>query len=311
VTLAILCSGQGHQDGAMFDLIADAAAAQPLFQAAARLLNGEDPRELVRRGDAELLTANRTAQILCTLQALALRAALGDAFPERRLIAGYSVGEIAAWALADFVSPTEALALAATRARAMDAASHDGDGLAFIRGLAPEAMRRFCKETGVEVAIVNPDEGYVIGGDAPALARAEEMAAAAGANRFKRLPVRTPSHTSRLAPAAAEFARALERADLARAAPPGVRLYSGLDGAPVFDVAEGLRKFAGQVSQTVHWQACLQACVEGGASAFLETGPGSALSAMAGALSGAPARSASDFRTLEGLRRWLAAALAS
>ncbi len=54
-----------------------------------------DPREMVRRDSDEALHANRTGQILCSLQALAAAAALRDALPARLIVAGYSVGEVA------------------------------------------------------------------------------------------------------------------------------------------------------------------------------------------------------------------------
>ena len=87
----------------------------------------------------------------------------------------------------------------------------------------------------------------------------------------------------------------------------GTRLLSGIDGAPVFDVSIGLNKLAAQISQTVQWAACLEACVEAGATAFLELGPGPALSEMAaGAYPGLDTRSLDDFKSLDGVRAWLA-----
>ena len=45
--VAILCSGQGSQHPAMFDLVADCPEAEPVFAAAAGVL-GQDPRRFVR-----------------------------------------------------------------------------------------------------------------------------------------------------------------------------------------------------------------------------------------------------------------------
>ena len=45
-------------------------------------------------------TAIASGQILCTLQALAAAAVLRDAMPGRIIVAGYSVGEVAAWGVA-------------------------------------------------------------------------------------------------------------------------------------------------------------------------------------------------------------------
>jgi [acyl-carrier-protein] S-malonyltransferase len=87
----------------------------------------------------------------------------------------------------------------------------------------------------------------------------------------------------------------------------GARLLSGVDGAPVIDAETGLDKLAAQISHTVQWADCLQGCVEGGATAFLELGPGSALSEMAsGVYRNVTARSLEEFGTVQGARAWLA-----
>ena len=46
--VAILCSGQGAQNAAMFDLLADAPEAAPVFAAAQTTLAGRDARDVVR-----------------------------------------------------------------------------------------------------------------------------------------------------------------------------------------------------------------------------------------------------------------------
>ena len=123
MTLAILCSGQGRQHPDMFALTGDAPEAADLFAHAATLLGGRDPREMVQTDTDAAVHQNRVGQILCTLQALAAAAALRDAWPGRLIIAGYSVGEVAAWGVAGLLSATDALDLVARRAEAMDAAS--------------------------------------------------------------------------------------------------------------------------------------------------------------------------------------------
>ena len=85
-----------------------------------------------------------------------------------------------------------------------------------------------------------------------------------------------------------------------------VRLFSGIDGSVVANIAAGMDKLAKQISHTVQWAACLEGCAEAGASAFLELGPGRALSEMAErTYRDIPARSLEDFRTLQGARAWL------
>ena len=183
MTLALLCSGQGPQHPAMFAVTGDAPAAAPLFDRAAALLDGRDPRALVRDADVETLHGNRVGQVLCTLQAVAALAALPELARGRRIVLGYSVGEVAAWAVAGLVAPDAALDLAVARAAAMDAASHPGDGLLFVRGLPRDAVDRLCGEHGGAVAIVNPGDAVVLGGSADALAALDGAARAAGAGR--------------------------------------------------------------------------------------------------------------------------------
>jgi [acyl-carrier-protein] S-malonyltransferase len=89
--------------------------------------------------------------------------------------------------------------------------------------------------------------------------------------------------------------------------PSGTRILSGVDGATISSIDTGLDKLAAQISQTVQWASCLQSCVEAGATAFLELGPGHALSGMvASSWPDIPTRSLEDFRSLQGARAWLA-----
>jgi len=301
VTLALLCSGQGHQGPETFALTAEAAG---LFAHAAALLDGRDPRELVRRAPAAELRRNRTAQLLCTLQALAAHASLAGAWPRRLVVAGYSVGELAAWSVAGLLAPATALDLVARRAEAMDAATVAGDGLVFVRGLGRGEVEALCRRHDAAIAIVEPGGAWVLGGSGPALERIESDARSAGAHAV-RIGGDVASHTPRLAAASTAFRRALAAAAVADEPAPGVRLLRGVDGATVVDVERGLDQLAAQVSHTVEWAACLDACVEAGAIAFLELGPGRALAGMAANAHGLPARSLDDFKTLDGVRAWL------
>jgi [acyl-carrier-protein] S-malonyltransferase len=306
MTLAILCSGQGMQHADMFALTGAAPEAAGLFAHAANLLGGQDPRDLVRSGPDEALHHNRAGQILCSLQPVAAAAALGDAIRDHPVVAGYSVGEVAAWGVAGLFNATETLDLVARRADAMDAATRAGDGLIFVRGLAPGHIDRLCARYDAAIAIVNPGDAFVIGGGREALqsigAEARSMHAAAVVD----LPVEVASHTKWLVAASAAFREDLRAATPAFPPARGARVLSGIDGSPVISLEAGLDKLAAQISQTVQWTSCLQGCIEAGATAFLELGPGHALSAMAADVAtGLPARSIDDFRTLQGVRGWL------
>jgi [acyl-carrier-protein] S-malonyltransferase len=118
--------------------------------------------------------------------------------------------------------------------------------------------------------------------------------------------VEVASHTPFLAEATAMFRERLSRLHVAPKPRPGIRLLSGIDGTPVLTTLQGIDKLAMQISQTVQWATCLEACVEAGAVAFLELGPGRALAKMAtSAYPAIPARSIDDFKSIDGARVWL------
>jgi [acyl-carrier-protein] S-malonyltransferase len=290
----------------MFALTSDAPEAANLFAHAATLLGGHDPRAIVQTDPGDAIHQNRVGQILCTLQALAATATLRNGWPPRLIIAGYSVGEVAAWSVAGFIDATIALDLVARRAEAMDAAGMSGDGLLFVRGLSRGAVEDLCRRHDAAIAIINPADAYVLGGPGEALDVMIDRAKEMGAARLIRLAVNVASHTQRLAAAAVEFRKVLGQTPMKDTPDAHVRLFSGIDGSPVVDITVGLDKLAKQISHTVQWAACLEGCVEAGASAFFELGPGRALNEMAtSAYPNIPARSMDDFRTLQGARAWL------
>lgn len=305
MTLAILCSGQGRQHAEMFALTGNARSATDIFTHASSLL-GSDVREFVRGASNEALHRNRAGQILCTTQALAAAAALEDAVADRVVVAGYSVGEVAAWGVAGAIAAGDTLDLVADRAEAMDATTAPGDGLLFVRGLSRSTIDHLCDRHGASIAIVNPGDAFVIGGSRIMLQAIATDAKALHAIGIVDLPVEVASHTKRLIGASAVFRQRLTRVSATFPPRGDTRILSGIDGASVLALDAGFDKLAAQISQTVLWASCLQSCIEAGATAFLELGPGHALSGMvAGAWSDMPSRALDDFRSLQGVRDWL------
>jgi [acyl-carrier-protein] S-malonyltransferase len=303
--LAILCSGQGGQHAGMFALTGACPAAQALFAQAATLL-GHDPRSWVSTVEAGALYANRTAQLLCVLQALCAAAALENALPRQRCVAGYSVGEMAAWSVGGLLAPRDALALTAARAEAMDAARRGVQGMLFIRGLSRAVIDGLLAEQDAAVAIVNPGDAFVVAGTQAALQSIAAAAHRQGAVRVIPVGVEVASHSPLMREASAVFRAQLAHVSVAAVPAPGTRLFSGIDGAVVLNGPAAVDSLASQLSQPVQWAACLDACVEAGTDAFLELGPGRALAEMvANAYPGVAARSVDEFKSLEGVRAWL------
>lgn len=304
--LALLCGGQGVLGAETFALTAERPEAASVFATATELL-GQDPRELVGGGDDEAISANRISQILTATATLATHACLRDALDERVAVTGYSVGEMAAWSIAGVWPAETALHLTDARARAMDAADGTGGRLGYVRGLPRAAVAQLAADYGCAIAIRNPGNLFVVGGweaDVAALCEAARTHAA----RAGLLAVRIASHTPMLAAAVAPIQAALDARTSAGPAPDRLLLAGG-GGRRILDAPATTAELAGQVAVTVDWAGALEALGENGVDRILDLGPGHALADMAReALPGARAYAADQFRSIEGLRDWLARA---
>jgi [acyl-carrier-protein] S-malonyltransferase len=303
---AVLCSGQGFQSAGMFDLLADAVEAAPVFEAAKLVLSGNDPRQLAREASIETLHSDKVGQILCCAQALAAWAVVGRKVPRPLIVAGYSVGELAAWGVAGLLDVADLLDLAVRRAAAMDAATTQPSGLAAIRGLTRDTLDAICRAHGAYVAIVNGRDRMVVGGTKEALEAVIHDAQLHGAERTTMLPVAVSAHTPLLADASDRFRHELTKAHLAAEMPSGVRLLSGIDGATLFDVQAGADKLARQIQQTVDWAACMESCRAADVTKVVELGPGNALARMMqDFMPDSDVHSLSEFHSLPGFELWV------
>lgn len=304
MSLAILCPGQGAQHTAMFDILAGNAAARAVIDAASTAA-GMDLAALARIGSD--IFANRIAQPLICAYEVAAWAALAPLLPAPALFAGYSVGELGAYGCAGSLSPFDTVRLAGERAALMDAASTEPAGLIAVRGLTRGAVDGLCATVRSEVAIVNGDEHFIVGGSVTALDRFSALAVAGGA-KTQQLSVSVAAHTSLLAAASTRFRSVLEDSPLG---PPAIPILAGTSGAPVRDRPAAIDALSRQISRTVVWSACLDAAVERGCRVFLELGPCNALTRMMGERFPAlAARSVADFRRLEGVAEWVGRMLA-
>ncbi|WP_174286894.1 ACP S-malonyltransferase [Sphingomonas bacterium] len=301
MTLALLCSGQGRQDRGMFDVFEGQPAAVPILAEVGALL-GRDVGTLLRDASEAELHANRTSQILCVARALVTAAGLAP--PKPYIVAGYSVGEMAAWGVAGVWTSEQTLRLTAARAETMDAASGANDGLGFVRGLTRDRVDVLVARFECAIAIVNPALLFVIGGEREQVARCCAAALDEGAVAARPIAVNIASHTPRLSGAVAPFRAALD-ASMPGRPHPGVTLISAAD-ASIVSGARGVPGLAAQLDTTIDWAATLEALVERGVRRVLELGPGTAIADMArGAYPVLDARSIDEFRALDGVTGWI------
>jgi [acyl-carrier-protein] S-malonyltransferase len=87
---------------------------------------------------------------------------------------------------------------------------------------------------------------------------------------------------------------------------PRMPVLAGISGELVTGADAAQRMLARQVAEPVRWDDCMDACAEAGVDKVLELGPGAALARMFHARHPQIAcRSVADFRTVDGLRRWV------
>jgi len=293
--LLILCPGQGDQHAHMFDLARGDARAAALLDGLALPSFYANPA---------LMFSNRAAQQLIVASELATWEAIRDDAPVPALVAGYSVGELAAYGVAGALGAADVVQLSDVRARAMDDCehAHPGQALAAISGLTLARAVEMMAGDLFYVAIETADDSCIAGGPAAGLPALEQKVLAAG-GRLTRLPVEVASHTPYLAAAVAPFAAALRDADFRPFAAP---VLSGVGVLRVDGKALAVEQLSRQLAETIAWRGCMDACAEAGITVALELGPGAALARMMQTRHPHIAcRSVADFRSLAGVRRWL------
>lgn len=282
--LAVLSPGQGAQAPGMLapwlelDAVRDSIAESS--EAA-----GLDLATLGTTADADTIRDTSVAQPLLVASALAAFAALDGVTPS--VVAGHSVGEFAAAAVAGVLSPTEAMRLVAMRGRAMAAAAEDAEPTsmaAVLRG-EPDQVVAHLEGLGLTPANMNGAGQIVAAGSADAIARlvAEPPAGA----RVVELQVAGAFHTEYMRPAVATLQEAAATAPVSN---PTATLLSNSDGAVVDSGADALARMVAQVAHPVRWDLCMETMLSLGVSGIIELAPGGVLTGLAKrAMPGVPA----------------------
>lgn len=304
MSLMLLCPGQGSQHPDMFAGLANEPEVAPVLEAASSVL-GFDVTTLGGKPDALDLSENRVAQILITAHCLAVNVLLGEDTGE--IFVGYSVGEIAAATCSGAISLDDAFSLIADRVRCMDAAREAGgqqQGMLAVIGIPAAEIEAIAAKAGVTVAIVNGRDHVVLGGMADAIDALEDTLPSEGAHTVRKLPVRVASHTPFIHAASDPFEAVLRQTKWRR---PQGTLLSGIDGRRIATHEDAVQAYSEQLRTPLDFASCMELAREHGATSALEIGPGHALTRLTSdILPNLPVRAYEDFRTIAGLRKWLA-----
>lgn len=293
---AVFCPGQGAQHAAMFALTEHAPLqAMPTWRS--------DALQAILSDSADLF-ANRHAQPLIVAVGMTRWQALRSSLPLPSLIAGYSVGELTAYGVAGALDSASVIALAGARAAAMDrcVAPDQPQAMVAVSGLRCDQLLPILQQYSLAIAIQNDRDRMVVGGLAQHCAQAEQILLALGAS-CQRLPVTVASHTPLMKNAAAEFAVALEKCCWL---PMSAPVLAGVDAGKIRTAPQAMTALRAQLTDTIDWHDCMDACIENGIEVVLELGPGTALSRMMTTRHPSVAcRSLDEFRSLGAASDWL------
>jgi [acyl-carrier-protein] S-malonyltransferase len=288
---AFVFPGQGSQVVGMGrELAATFAAAREVFEEVDESLHQKLSR-LMFEGPAEDLTLTENAQPALMAVSLAVVRVLereGGALVRQKaaVLAGHSLGEYSALAVAGCFSVPDTARLLRLRGDAMQRATPAGLGaMAALIGVELAEAEAICEAAregpdGAEVVQPANDNGggqVVISGHRSAVERAVEWAKQHGVRRAMLLPVSAPFHCALMAPAAAEMAKALAAADLR---PPTIPIISNVTAAKAVDpvtIRELLRQ---QITATVRWRESVEAMRALGVDSFIELGAGKVLTGL-------------------------------
>lgn len=261
-TCAILFPGQGSQTSGMAGVT---AAQRPDLLSQARGELGADPFEQIAEG-------THFAQPALFCAALAHWKQAGG--PVGAMIAGHSLGELAALVAGGALDAEQGLRLAVIRGRLMEeAAATSPGGMMAVLGGEDATVRELAAGFELTVANDNAPGQVVLSGASEALSEARRAVRADGLKAI-RLPVAGAFHSPLMAGAAEKFRAELDTVAFRQ---PTLPVFSSTAAEPFADIPAGL---AAALTEPVIWQATLKRMRADGADTFLETGPGDVLTGL-------------------------------
>jgi len=277
--IALLAPGQGSQTEGMLSpwLELPGAADQLTLWSKA---SGLDLVRLGTTASTEEITDTAVTQplvVATTLlahQELSRRGLLTD---EELIVAGHSVGEIAAYSIAGVMAADDAVALAATRGAEMaKACAIEPTGMSAVLGGDEAEVLSRLEQLDLFPANRNGAGQIVAAGSLTALEKlAEDPPAKA---RVRALGVAGAFHTKYMAPALDGYAAA---AAAVVTAEPTATLLSNRDGKPVASAAAAMDTLVAQLTQPVRWDLCTETLREHNVTAIVEFPPAGTLTGIA------------------------------
>jgi [acyl-carrier-protein] S-malonyltransferase len=193
-------------------------------------------------------------------------------------VAGHSVGEVSAAAIANVLTDTQAMQLVNVRAKAMAqaAASSEVTSMAAVLGGEVETVIARLNELGLSAANYNGAGQIVAAGSKAGI----DKLVAEGPSGSKVIPLSVAGafHTSYMLPAVSELQSFTSSLDISN---PEINLWSNQSGQLVSEGNEFVNLLVGQVANSVRWDLCMESMVNAGVTAVIEVSPAGTLAGLA------------------------------
>ena len=275
---AYVFPGQGAQfPGMGKELYNSNPEAKKLFDRANEIL-GFNITEIMFNGTEEDLKQTKVTQPAVFLHSVILTLTLPDFHPD--MVAGHSLGEISALVANKTISFEDGLKLVYVRAQAMQKACEiNPSTMAAILGLEDNVVEDICKTIdGVVVAAnYNCPGQLVISGENKAVETACAKLTEAGAKRALLLPVGGAFHSPLMEPARVELAAAIDATTFNT---PICAVYQNVTASAVTDPTAIKQNLLIQLTAPVKWTQTVINMIAGGATKFIEVGPGKTLQGL-------------------------------
>ena len=312
--LAYLLSGQGSQRAGMGKELYETHP--PYKEALDQICEQIDPHLDLALKDllfsepgskqAALLDHTTYAQPALFATGLALHHTLLSFGLKPQLLAGHSVGEIAAAQIAGVLDLADAAKLICARSRLMGELPEEGAMLAIEATEQEAAQYLKGKEQALSIAAINGPSSVVLSGEREAIDQAEAHWQERG-KKTKRLSVSHAFHSPLIEPMLERFGEEISGLDFKA---PEIPILSNTTGELLTpEQATDPAYWVAHARQPVRFADALKTLKEQGASACLELGPGGVLAAIAQEALGAEA--IPTLREQRGEGRSLALAFAS
>ena len=275
--IAFLFPGQGTQyPGMGKELAKISKSATEVFAMADAIRPGTSHQCF--EGTEEELKETKITQPCMFAVELAAAKALNERGIYADMVAGFSLGELAAVSYGQIVDASTSFELVCRRGELMqEAAQKIHTAMAAVVKLTAEEVGKLCGQfDGVYPVNFNCPGQVTVACLAERLPKFSSAVKAVG-GRALPLKVSGGFHSPFMAQAAREFARLLEEKTFSQ---PVIPVYSNVTGEPYGDeIKEFLAK---QICSPVRWEHSIRHMIASGADTFIEVGPGSVLSGLIG-----------------------------